>query len=273
MSENDNRSGYIMESRNEIKRLEKKTGFKALEEQAAWAGLKPGMRTADIGCGSGKTTSYLKQIVGPEAEVIGIDRSAERLEFAKENYEADGISFVEKDIYGLVDDLGKFDFIWVRFFLEYHSKSQFEIVKKLVSMLSPGGIICLADLDHNNLNHYGYTDRLKNALESSINALEKYHDFDPYAGRKLYTHLYDLGLKDIDVEVTYHHLVFGTLDEKEEFNWLQKVAVGGKYSGYAFSEYPGGFEEFRRECRDFFRDPRTFTYTPLIICRGVSAGQ
>lgn len=258
-----------MESCNEIKRLEKKTGFRSLEEQAVWAGLKPGMRVADIGCGSGKTSSYLRELTGDEGEVVGMDSSSERIEYARQNYQAEGLSFVERDVYGNLDDIGTFDFIWVRFFLEYHRNSQFEVVKKLASLLSPGGILCLADLDHNNLNHYGHSKRLETALASSIMALEKYHDFDAYAGRKLYTHLYDLGLENIDVHVTYHHLIFGTLEESEEFNWLQKVAVGGKSSGYDFPEYEGGFDDFYRDCRDFFHDPRTFTYTPLIICRGI----
>ncbi|HAK46156.1 MAG TPA: methyltransferase type 11 [Spirochaeta sp.] len=264
------KASYIMESGDEIKRLEKKTSPEALKKQVVWAGLKPGMRTLDVGCGSGKTTSFLKQIIGFDADAVGLDYSTERIGFAKENYEAEGITFFEKDIYDSLDDLGRFDFIWVRFFLEYHLEAQFDIVKKLKSLLNPGGIICLADLDHNNLSHYGISRRLEKALESSISALEKHHDFDPYAGRKLYTHLYDLGFADINVEVTYHHLVFGAVEEDEEFNWLQKVAVGGKFSGYDFPEYENGFEEFYRDCRDFFRDPRSFTYTPLIICRGIS---
>ena len=268
MEKEEKKSAYIMESGSEIKRLEKKTGFEALKQQALWAGIRPGMRVADIGCGSGKTTSYLKELVGETGAAVGIDASQERITYAAGHHGAEGVEFLKRDIYGPLDDLDKFDFIWVRFFLEYHREKQFDIVKKLSSLLSPGGIICLVDLDHNNLNHHGYSERLRTALEASIAALERNHDFDPYAGRKLYTHLYDLGMKNINVDVTWHHLVFGTVDEEEEFNWLQKVAVGGKYSGYGFPEYEGGVEEFYAECRDFFRDPRTFTYTPLIICRG-----
>ncbi|MBI9103893.1 MAG: methyltransferase domain-containing protein [Spirochaetales bacterium] len=262
------KSSYIMESCDEVKRLETKTGSSAVQEQACWAGLKPGMRVADIGCGSGKTSSYLKEITGVTGEVLGIDRSSDRISFARENYSGDGISFVERDIYQDLSDLGQFDFIWVRFFLEYHRKSQFDLVEKLSKLLSPEGILCLIDLDHNSMNHYGHSARLKNAIESSIAALEKDADFDPYAGRRLYSHMFDLQLENIDIHVGAHHLIFGELKEGEEFNWLQKVAVAGRDSGYDYPDYPGGFEEFYLDCRKFFQDPRRFTYTPLIICRG-----
>jgi hypothetical protein len=52
------------------------------------------------------------------------------------------------------------------------------------------------------------------------------------------------------------------------FNWTKKAELAGRLSGYAFEEYEGGFEEFIREVKSVFADPRTFTYTPLVVCRG-----
>jgi putative peptidoglycan lipid II flippase len=39
--------------------LEEKTEKQAVIDQAHWAGLKPGMRVLDVGCGPGLTTSVL----------------------------------------------------------------------------------------------------------------------------------------------------------------------------------------------------------------------
>ncbi|MBW2100511.1 MAG: methyltransferase type 11, partial [Deltaproteobacteria bacterium] len=39
-------------------------------------------------------------------------------------------------------------------------------------------------------------------------------------------------------------------------------------SGHRFDEYEGGYEEFFEEFKRFFADPRRFTYTPVISCRG-----
>lgn len=263
-------TGYIMESRQEIRRLEMKTGFEALKGQALWAGLEPGMRVADIGCGSGKTSSFLKELAG-DGEVIGIDRSAERIDFARENYQAQGLSFEQLDLFESLEGLGGFDFIWVRFLLEYHGSRMSELTEKLKTLLNPGGILCLVDLDHNSINHHGHSDRLDRTIRGCAAALEKHSDFDPYAGRKLYTTLYDQGFKEMDVKMEAHHLIFGELTGADEFNWLTKVGVAGRDCQYDFSEYPGGFDEFMDECRSFFTDPRRFTYTPLICCRGVKS--
>ena len=56
---------YLMENNDEISRLELKTDSQSVIRQATWAGLKPGMKVADIGCGSGKTTSILRKMVEP----------------------------------------------------------------------------------------------------------------------------------------------------------------------------------------------------------------
>lgn len=263
---------YLMENNDEIKRLEKKTDFEALKEQALWAGLKEGMRVADIGCGSGITSSFLKELTGPGGSVVGVDFSGERLEHARKTYGTEGLEFINKNIYHSLDDLGQFDFIWVRFFLEYHNKEQYQIVRSLTERLNPGGILCLIDLDHNSLNHYGLSPRLEKALFESMRALEEHSDFDPYAGRRLYSHMYNLGLQDIDVKVGTHHLIFGEISQRDSFNWLKKIAIGLGNSQYDFPDYDGGFEEFARECRDFIANPGRFTYTPLICCRGVAAG-
>jgi len=260
---------YLMESRDEIERLEKKTGFEAVKNQALWAGLKEGMRVADIGCGSGRTSSFLKELVGPEGSVTGVDLSKERLAFGTATYGRDGLTFERRNIYKPMDDLGVFDFIWVRFLLEYHKTSQFELIERFSRMLKPGGILCLIDLDHNSMNHYGIPERLEKALKESIEALSEDSDFDPYAGRKLFTHMYRLGLKELDVHVGTHHLIFGEMNETDSYNWTKKLTVGLKNSTYNFPDYQGGFEEFAAECRRYIADPGRFTYTPLICCRGV----
>ncbi len=50
-------------------------------------------------------------------------------------------------------------------------------------MLKPGGILCLIDLDHNCLNHYGIPPKLESAINGVIASLEKKTAFDAYAGK------------------------------------------------------------------------------------------
>ncbi len=259
---------YIMENDEEAIRLELKTDSPSITRQALWAGINPGMRVADIGCGTGKTTSYLHKLIQPNGTIIGIDCSEARIHHAVEHYREDGVEFACKDIYGPLDDLGKFDFVWVRFVLEYHRAKSSDIVRNLAEIVKPGGILCLIDLDYNCLSHFGLSPRLEKSINGIMDTLEKDYDFDPYAGRKLYSYLYDLGYQDIDVAIAQHHLIYGELHEIDAYNWTKKVEVAAQRSGYRFDEYRGGYEEFFEEFKRFFSDPRRFTYTPIISCRG-----
>jgi hypothetical protein len=110
--------------------------------------------------------------------------------------------------------------------------------------------------------------RLEKAMHGVMKTLEKKADFDPYIGRKLYSFLYDLQCQNIDIHLDAHHLIFGELKETDAFNWMKKVEIAGKNSGYQFEDYEGGYPEFFEEFKNFFSDPGRFTYTPVICCRG-----
>ncbi len=249
--------------------MEMKADAESIHQQANWAGIRPGMRIADIGCGPGKTTHILSEMAQPGGKAVGIDFSEDRINYARMHYGTEQAQFLRRDV--LSDpliDIGTFDFIWVRFLLEYHRSSSRKIVKKLSDCLNPGGILCLIDLDHNSMSHYGASAALEKALYEIMKELETKRNFDPFAGRKLYSYLYDLGFEDIDTRLSAHHLIFGKLNETDEFNWTQKIEVAAKHSGYDFGDFDGGFKEFSSAFKSFFSDPRRFTYTPLICCRG-----
>jgi ubiquinone/menaquinone biosynthesis C-methylase UbiE len=259
---------YLMESEQETLRLDLKTDRETMEKQARWAGIRKGMRVADIGCGAGKTAFYLKKLVGTKGEVVGIDSSEIRIRDAVNNFSGDGVDFICRDVHEPLEDLGRFDFIWVRFLLEYHRTSSFDIVKNLNRILKPGGTICLVDLDHNCLSHFEAPEKLLKSLDGLMDVLVNDKNFDPYAGRKLYAYLYDLGFEDIDVNMQAHHLFFGEMNQTNTFNWITKAQVAARQSGYDFSEFAGGFDEFYQVFKEFFLNPRRFTYTPVICCRG-----
>jgi ubiquinone/menaquinone biosynthesis C-methylase UbiE len=263
-----NSAHYLMEHGDEARRLDLKTDRGSVEKQALWAGIKPGMRVADIGCGSGKTTLFLHELIQPGGEIVGVDASDSRVRHAEEHYRQRGISFSCRNFTLPLTDLGDFDFLWVRFVLEYHRSQSAQIVANLSRMLKPGGILFLADLDHNCLNHFGLSARLEETLQHIIQHLEMDHDFDPYAGRKLYSYLFDLGFQDIAVEMDHHHLIYGKLNEVDRYNWIRKLEVAARNSGYPFDAYPGGYSQFLEEFTAFFNDPRRFTYTPIICCKG-----
>jgi len=262
---------YLMESDVESFRLDIKIDSESIRRQAKWAGIKPGMRVADLGCGSGKISSLLHDLVQPGGTVVGVDGSAERLDYARKKYGRKGIEFVQGDITRPLDHLNKFDFIWVRFVLEYYHSRSMAMVENFARSLKPGGIACFLDLDHNSFNYYGTSERLDNTFKQIMKELEEKTDFDPYVGRKLYSFLYDLGFENIDVSVENYRVIFGKVDEFEVFNMMKKIEVVPGTINFKFEAYEGGYAEFYQEALAFLSDPRRFAYTPLILCRGSKA--
>lgn len=261
---------YLMESSDEALRLDIKTDPEAVRKQAKICGMCPGARVLDGGCGSGKTTSILQEIVQPGGSVIGIDFSQDRINFAKNHYaDNENIEFRCMDIRQPLHELGQFDAVWIRFVLEYYLEGSQDILRNALSVLKPGGKLCLLDLDNNCLSHWPVTVEQDEILKNIMDKISYEFNFDPYVGKKLYTYLYDLGLENIDVNVIPHHLIYGELRSNDAFNWLKKVEMATFKIRGIFKDYQGGHERFFDDFRAFFNDPKRFTYTPLIICCGI----
>lgn len=263
-------NSYMMENPEETVRLEVKTDPDAVRTQALWCGLKPGLRVLDAGCGTGKTTSILYEMIQPDGRIVGVDYSKERISYAKQHYaQGSGIDFQAHDLRDPLDGLGTFDLIWVRFVLEYNRVKSPDIVRNLSACLKSGGYLCLLDLDHHCLNHYELPAKMENILFRLMGRLEQDYDFDPYSGRKLYAYLYDLGFSNIQVHMVAHHLIYGNIRDQDLFNWTKKLEVASMKNKGLFENYPGGYDDFFVDFNKFFIDPRRFTYTPLILCRGM----
>jgi len=260
---------YLMESLEEVVRLEIKTDPETVRKQARWCGLKPGFQVLDAGCGPGKVTSILYEIIRPGGRILGTDYSRERIEYAKQNYgQGTDMDFVVHDLRHSLKGMGPFDLIWARFVLEYNLLESREIVKNLTECLKPGGRLCLLDLDHNCLNHYELPNKMDKLLRELTVKVEQAFNFDPYAGRKLYSYLYDMGYEEIQLDLTAHHLIYGSVKDADVFNWIKKIEVMSTKAPKNFEGYPGGHKAFFADFIRFFNSPRRFTYTPLILCKG-----
>lgn len=269
---NTNFDEYLMENSQEAFRLEVKTEPEAVFQQAKWCGVVPGHRILDVGCGIGKTTSILHNLVQPGGSVTGIDFSTDRINYAKAHYGGlPGIEFFVCNFKEPLTHIGEFDLIWVRFILEYFLAESFDIVANISQVLKPGGVLCLLDLDYNCLTHYELPPKLSHFLNKIMKRLEETYNFDIYAGRKLYSYLYDHEYRNIEVNLVAHHLFFGGIKDGDVYNWMKKIEVNKDRVKDLLTEYPGGFDGFVIDFHKFLKDPRRFTYTPLIMCKGIKS--
>jgi SAM-dependent methyltransferase len=260
---------YLMESDEEALRLDIKTDPLATRKQALWCGFKPGMRILDGGCGSGRTTAIFYEMIQPGGSVVGVDFSEARILYAREHYgNKEGIKFYRHDLRDSMESLGQFDLVWIRFVLEYYRNGALEIVKNVINSIKPGGYLCLLDLDYNCLSHYELPEAIASILPKIMAAADEQYNFDTFVGRKLYSFLYDMGFENIEMELMAHNLIYGEIKDKEKFNLTKKIEIAAKRVGALVESYPGGYNQFYSDLTRYLVDPRRFTYTPLLLCKG-----
>ena len=79
--------------------------------------LVSGFTILDIGCGTGHGTFMLSDILG--AKITGIDPSIESVQYAKDNYGAKNIQYVNGDVESFVRESHSFDYVVSRHALEH----------------------------------------------------------------------------------------------------------------------------------------------------------
>jgi SAM-dependent methyltransferase len=112
------------------------------------AGLGPGMRVLDLGCGAGDVSFLAAEIVGPTGSVVGIDRDPGVLAIARERAQQMGsttVSFEERSIEGFIASK-PFDAVVGRFVLVYQPDPA-ATLGHVRGLLRPGGILAMLEPD------------------------------------------------------------------------------------------------------------------------------
>lgn len=79
--------------------------------------LNQKIKILDIGCGTGHGTFMLNDIL--KAEITAMDISKESIEYAKQNYNAPNIKYVESDLNNFLNQAEEYDYIVSRHALEH----------------------------------------------------------------------------------------------------------------------------------------------------------
>src|SRR5262249_34927349 len=112
------------------------------------AGIKPGMRVADLGCGVGMVTRLLAQLVGPFGQVVGVDFSGAQITQAREllSPSTPNINFVEASALSTGLPRESFDVVYCRFLL-IHLSDPMQALHEMRDLLKPEGILVCEDGD------------------------------------------------------------------------------------------------------------------------------
>jgi ubiquinone/menaquinone biosynthesis C-methylase UbiE len=118
------------------------------EQALRAAGLQPGMRVLDIGCGPGDVSLIAARLVGPTGRVIGIDASPEIVALARRRATEDGVITVSFE-HSTVDDITPdepVDAVIGRLIL-MHLPEPVAALRRLATLVRPGGVIAFCDFD------------------------------------------------------------------------------------------------------------------------------
>src|SRR5262245_44222685 len=112
------------------------------------AGLGPGSKCLDVGCGNGDITSRLFSLVGPAGEVFGVDFDQQIIEIARQSVARAGlrVSFRSLDVETEELDGGPYDFVYARFLLS-HLKTPEAAIRRMHAVLRPGGTLAVEAVD------------------------------------------------------------------------------------------------------------------------------
>jgi SAM-dependent methyltransferase len=137
-------------SKQELMRYRMMAAGAADNEAAEWsaAGILPGARIADVGCGPGAILRLLAERIGAEGRAVGIDADPSAVSLAQQQT-ADlpqvRVQVGRADATGL--EPGAYDVIMCRHVLAHNGGREGAIVAHLASLTAPGGCVYLVDVD------------------------------------------------------------------------------------------------------------------------------
>jgi SAM-dependent methyltransferase len=111
------------------------------------AGLQPGMRVLDVGCGPGDVSFTAARLVGPSGTVLGIDAAGEVVEFARARAVEQDISTVRFEQTTIADvDVDGVDAVIGRLIL-MHLPDPVSALRQLAALVRPSGVIAFSEFD------------------------------------------------------------------------------------------------------------------------------
>jgi len=163
------------------------------------AGIRPGMRVLDVGCGGGDVVALLAEIAGPNGEITGIDVSGEAVAAARARLSGMGVTnveFLQQDANTLSPTAG-FDAAVGRFVLMYAADPA-GMIRTLSRSLKPGGVMLFLEPDYGGVR-FSEPVELCSRTHTLIEAALQASGADTRIGLKLYRLFQEAGMPRPDL--------------------------------------------------------------------------
>lgn len=140
------------------------------------AGLSPGMRCLDLGCGPGEVMRLMAERVGPDGQIVGVDvdgklgREALSILLSKGYRQC---SFIEGSVESLEQiDRDGFDMVFARLLL-MHLDDPIPALRKMYGRMRPGGRIVVQDYYFSAMDSYPIVEPLDEFKKAFLGVYDK----------------------------------------------------------------------------------------------------
>jgi|SRR5262249_14651800 len=144
------------------------------EEVFVRAGIGPGMRVLDVGCGAGDVSFLLARMVGPSGGVVGVDRSEEAVAMATARAQAMGLAhvrFSQADIEDISLDQ-PVEAAVGRFVLMYSSEPS-NSLRRVAANVRPGGIVAFQEMNVAEAKSFPQVDLFEQSMRLITETLNR----------------------------------------------------------------------------------------------------
>lgn len=138
------------------------------------AGIGPGMRVLDVGCGAGDVSFLLARMVGPSGAVVGVDRSEDAVAMANARAQAMGlaqVSFCQGELEDISLDQ-PVDAAVGRFVLMYSSEPSIAL-RRVAANVRAGGIVAFQEMNVAEAKSFPYVDLFEQSMRWIIETLDR----------------------------------------------------------------------------------------------------
>ena len=224
------------------------------------AGIGPGDRCLDVGCGGGDVALELARIVGPGGSVLGVDLDAAKLDLAGAEAAQRGLRNVAFEVHDLQDWTpdGAFDAVYARFLLA-HLQAPAELLRKLRQHVRPGGLAIIEDVDFRG----HFAEPPCPALDSYVALYSeslRRRGCDPDIGPRLPALLRNAGFEDVRVRLHQPIAMAGGIKSLTGMTF-EFVADALRADGVPDDE----LGEIARQLTAFLDDPHTVHGGPRVV--------
>jgi trans-aconitate methyltransferase len=226
------------------------------------AGVRPGMRCLDLGCGGGHVSRRLATLVGPSGTVVGIDFDPVKLEAARHDAGEEGLTnleFRQGDVTDWVES-SRYDLVFGRFILS-HLADRATVVQRMRDALVPRGVLILEDIDFTGIFSHPRNAALDRYCEL-YRAVVRKRGGDADLGPQLYELCLDAGLQDVDVRAVQPTFA-GHVPEKRLHlltlaNIVDAVVAEGMATASEMADHVAALTVFTEDPRAVIGAPRIF---------------